>query len=119
MQLLSFPEELLERILEEVILYPSPSHSAQSSLEAPSTCLGPSPISTPSTSPKHSPSPPPSRRPQSPPRRQASPPKPAAGMSHDRLMALRFAEEEEKRRQEQEKKDLELALQLDRELNLG
>lgn len=40
-------------------------------------------------------------------------------MSNERLMALKFMEEEEKRRLEQEKKDLELAMQLDRELNLG
>lgn len=56
MNLLLFPEELLERILEEVVLYPSPSHYAQPNLEAPSTNLGPSPISSPATTPKSSPS---------------------------------------------------------------
>jgi hypothetical protein len=40
-------------------------------------------------------------------------------MNSERLMRLKFMEEEERRRQEQEKKDLELAMQLDRELNLS
>ncbi|KAF6760560.1 hypothetical protein DFP72DRAFT_804891 [Ephemerocybe angulata] len=64
MNLLSFPEELLERILEDVVLYSAPplpnaTHSSYVqtvSPEAPSRTLGPSPISTPATTPKSSPS---------------------------------------------------------------
>ncbi|KAJ2911640.1 hypothetical protein MD484_g8775, partial [Candolleomyces efflorescens] len=77
MNLLAFPEELLERILEEVVLYPQVSpapsqlnegsstsmstmstswHAPFYDPEAPSRSLGPSPISTPSSTPKSSPS---------------------------------------------------------------
>lgn len=78
MNLLQFPEELLERVLEEVVLYPSFNHHASHnssgsvpgnanahptyydsifvSPEDPSRTLGPSPISTPSSTPKSSPS---------------------------------------------------------------
>ncbi|KAH9481480.1 hypothetical protein JR316_0006007 [Psilocybe cubensis] len=86
-----------------------PGVSASSSSIAPTRPAPPTPAPT-TTAPAPAPS---TRVPTPPPKTDVTP-----GPDKRRLEALRRAEEEAARRREQELKDLELAMQLDRELNL-
>ncbi|KAF5342632.1 hypothetical protein D9611_001916 [Ephemerocybe angulata] len=82
----------------------------------PSSSLPQTPAKAPSPPPPARPAPAPAPAPAPQPARKAH--KASPGPDTARLTLLMRAEEEATRRREQEKKDLELAMQLDRELNL-